>query len=229
MKQSVCHKYLALILPLLFILSFPFIFNSCIGVGMDITLNKDGSGTITLEYIIRQSFDSLGKLDGNERWNTIPVGRADFMRTIDRIPEMKLLSFSSKENAENIIVNAKMEFDNLRALTAFLDMSGRRSSYSGDANSGSLVLTLTEGLNTDQGNWNNENLIDLIAVISEQYQVKMSMSFPNEGSLKITDAQGLLSELPGSEIKQMGKNVSFTLPLYTVLSSTGGINVEFMW
>ena len=224
MKIPGCLKLQVLILPLLFLLS------SCIGVVMDITLNQDGSGTIAIEYSVWRSLDSLGKLDGNERWNTVPVGRADFMRTMDRIPEMKLLSFSSKETETDFIVNAKMEFANPNVLMAFLDAGGRRSSFTGDARSGSLVLTLAEDKNLSQGNGNNDSLDELIAVISGQYKVQMSMSFPNEGSLEITNGRGLsLSGLPESEINKAGKKVSFTLPLYTVLSSTNGLNAEFRW
>ena len=197
---------------------------------MEITLNQNGSGTIEVEYTVSRSLDSLGKLDGNERWNTIPVGKADFTRTIDRIPEMKLLSFSSKENERDLTVTAKLEFENLKALTAFLDAGGRRSSLSGDARSGSLVLTLAEGKNLSQDNGDINELYRLIADISEPYLIKISMSFPNEGRLQITNALGLpLPELPGSEIKSAGKKVSFALPLFAVFSSTEGINAEFHW
>ena len=215
-------KFQALILVLLFIL------NSCIGVGMDITLNQNGSGTIEIEYNVSRSLDSLGKLDGNERWNTIPVGRADFMRTMDRIPGMKLLSFSSKESEKDFTVNAKMEFDDPRALMAFLDAGGRHSYFSGDASSGSLVLTLSEGKNSLQGK--NDGLDRLISAISEQYQIRVSMSFPNEGSIVITNNLGIsLPGLPEYEIIQSGKKVSLKLPLNAVLSSTEGIKAEFRW
>ena len=222
MKQSRHLKFYVFFLSLLFLL------NSCIGIGMDITLNQNGSGTIAIEYIISRSLDSLGKLDGNENWNTIPVGRADFMRTLDRIPGIKLLSFSSKENETDFIVNAKLEFDNLGTLMAFLDAGGRRSSLTGDARSGSLTMILAEA--TNSGGKKNASLDGLIAAVSERYQVKVSMSFPNAGSVGIISDQGIsLQGLPGSEIVPTGKKVSFTLPLYAVLSSTDGINAEFKW
>ena len=192
---------------------------------MDITLNRDGSGIITLEYLVSKSLDSLGRLDGNERWNTIPVGRADFERTMARLPEMKLLSFSIKEQGRNLATNAKMEFANLRALMAFLDAGGLRSSLQGDAASGRILLTLSEGTGR-----RSPGLDKLIADISDSYSVSMSMTFPAGGNLLVTDAKGLaLPAMPGSEIKPAGKQVSFAIPLYEVLSSTGGINVEFNW
>ena len=219
MKPVKHHKWLIIISPIL------FLFSSCFGVSLEISLNQNGSGIIALEYQVSRAIESLGKLDGNERWNTIPVGREDFERTMDRLPGMKLLSFSSKENEKNLITNAKMEFNNLQALQTFLDAGGRRSSFSGDARSGHIFMTLTEGNDKE-----NAGLTKLLAEISENYAVKITMDFPSAGNLKITNNKGLpLTEIPGSEIVSSGKKVSCSFPLYAVLSSTEGINVELQW
>jgi len=210
---------LVAVLPLLILLS------SCVDISMDITLNRDGSGTIALEYLVSQALESLGRLDGNERWNTIPVGRADFERTMDRLPGMKLLSFSSRDQGRYLATNAKMEFANLRALMAFLDSGGLRSSFQGDAAGGRITMTLSEG-----NGINNTALDKLIAEVSVSYFVRMSMTFPTEGSLNLTDAKGIqIHALPESLINPRGEQVSFIIPLYEVLSSTEGINVEFSW
>jgi hypothetical protein len=202
-----------------------FVLSSCLGVSVDIAFNQRGSGDVTLEYQISKTLDALGKLDGNERWNTIPVGKADFERTIDRLPGIKLTSFSSKEDKNDLIIKAKMEFEDLNSLMSFLDSSGLRSSFSGDARSGRIFLTLTEARAQS-----NTNLEKLIAEIVGSYSVKLSMIFPNEGSVKITNGRGLsLADIPGSVISSPGKKVSFSLPLYGVLSATEGINVEFRW
>ena len=190
---------------------------------MDISLNQNGSGTVALEYQISKSLDSLGKLDGNERWNTIPVGRADFERTMDRLPDMRLLSFSSKDDGKNLVISARMEFSNLSGLFAFLDAGGRRSSFSGDANSGRIALTLAQGTETQ-----NQSLDALIASISEGYEVRMSMSFPGEGNLFVSDGMGMPVK-PDIGFQRRGKKVSCGFPLYEILSSRDGIIVEFQW
>jgi hypothetical protein len=202
-------------------LSFLLLFGSCLGINADITLNQNGSGTLSLEYRISKSLDALGRLDGNERWNTIPVGRADFERSLDRLPDMKLLSFASKEDAKDLIINAKLEFANLPALLAFMDASGQRSSFT----AGSLVFTLSEGTNNQ-----NDSLNKLIASVSESYSVKLSMTFPANGTLVLTDKRGrALTALPGAEINSGGKKVSFSVPLYEVLAAGEGIRLEFRW
>ena len=218
------NKPVFLLFPLLLTLS------SCFGVNADITLNQNGSGTVTLVYRISKSLDSLGKLDGNERWNTIPVGKADFERSLDRLPEIKLLSFSSKEDAKDVIITAKMEFAAIGSLLAFLDASGRRSTFSGDAGSGRLALTLNEGTKNEGVKNENAGLTKLIADISDGYSVRVSVTFPGTGSLALTDSQGkAITTLPGAEFIQGGKTASFDIPLYQVLSSTDGINAVFSW
>ena len=206
-------------LPVLFLLS------SCLGVNADITLNQNGSGTIALEYQISQSLDTLGRLDGNERWNTIPVGRADFERTLDRLPGMRLLSFSSGDSGRNLVNRARMEFANINALLAFMDAGGRRSSFSGDINSGALVLTLNEGVTVE-----NQALYVLLRDVSESYSVRISMSLPKEGRLSITDRHGNpLAAIPGGEIGSTGRRLFFSFPLHEVLTAREGLNAEFLW
>ena len=204
---------------------FLLIFSSCFGVSVDIAFDQKGSGDVTLEYQISKALDALGKLDGNERWNTIPVGKADFERTMDRLPGMKLTSFSSKEDRNNLIINAKMEFENLNSLMSFIDASGLRSSFSGDAHSGRIFIVLNGAKAR-----NNTALEKFIAEITEAYSVKLSMVFPNSGSVKIVNGRGLqLNEIPGSVINSTGKKVSCSFPLYSVLSAAEGINIEFRW
>ena len=209
----------AIFTPLLFLLS------SCFGVNADIALNQNGSGTIAVEYHISGSIDAIGRLDGNERWNTIPVGRADFERTLDRLPGMKLLSYSSANEGKNLVIRAKMEFESIQGLLAFMDAQGRRSSFTGDGKSGRLAITLNEARENQA-----ESLRMLVSNIAESYFVRMSMSFPSEGNLVITNAGGNHPiTIPGSESSARGRRVFFSFPLYEVLYATEGIAAEFSW
>ena len=181
-------------------LSVLVLFSSCLGLNLDISLNTNGSGTVSLEYQVSRNMDSLGRLDGNERWNTIPAGRADFERTLDRLPGMRLLSFSSREDDRDIFFNARMEFDSIQTLLSFLDAAGRRSFYRLDANSGHLELTLSEGRE------NNNIAIEKLAMeVFDSYSLNIRMTFPN------------------------GRSTSFSFPIYEILSSSERMSVEFNW
>jgi len=102
---------------------------SCLGIAADITIRADGSGKISLEYRVSQMLESLGRLDGNEGWPAIPVGRADFERSLSRIPGIRMSFFSSQEKpnalgGRDLVTNVTLEFANAAALLAFLDNSG---------------------------------------------------------------------------------------------------------
>ena len=215
-------KYIARFFTLI---SFSLLFCSCLGLNIDIALNNNGGGIVSLEYRISQYLETLGKLDGNEMWNTIPAGRADFERTLDRLPEMKLLSFSSREDEKDTVISARIEFQNINSLLAFLDAEGSRSSFSGDGRSGRIGFILSEG-----SSMRDEVFFELIRDISASYTVAFNMSFPGEGNLTLNDSQGrTLTDIPGLVLRPSGRNVSVTLPLYEILSSTEGINLEFSW
>ena len=199
------------------------LFSSCFGVNLDISLNENGSGTITLEYKISRSLDNLGKLDGNERWNTIPVGKADFERSLDRLPDIKLISFSSNETNDDLVIRAKMEFQKLSGLFSFLDARGGKSSFSGEKEKGIITINLSE-----PGNFDNQHLLKLITEISRNYEVALSMSFPAEGTMRVFDTAGKPLS-PDREYTAKGKKVSCIFSLSEVLTSANGINVEMAW
>jgi len=70
-----------IVLPFLLLL-----FNSCIGLSLDIQMRRNGSGRLLMEYRVSRMAEAIGRLDGNENWPIIPNGRADFERTLRGFP-----------------------------------------------------------------------------------------------------------------------------------------------
>ena len=191
---------------------------------MDISMNRNGSGMVTINYRISRVLESLGRLDGNEDWNTVPVGKADFERTIERLPGVKLLSFASKEDDINTVIDVKLEFSSPGDLIAFLDASGQKADFSGDGNSGRMVFSLS-----DSNGIKNSGLQKLIADITENCTVRIGMTFHDQAELSLLDNSGKTKTIPGSEIHSPGKTVSLLIPLFEILSAEGGIKAEFRW
>ena len=193
--------------------------SSCFGISANIVLNQNGSGSINLEYQISKSLDSIGRLDGNQRWNTIPVGRSDFERTLSRLQDIRLLSFSDREDENNIYFYVRLEFSNMQGLLSFLDAYGQLSIYSEINTTKSLTLILSPGSEIS-----NPLLLHLLSDISYGYYINIEMNFPGEGSLTVNDGLGNIIK-PLSR----GRNLSASIPLFDVLSSSNGINLEFNW
>jgi hypothetical protein len=195
--------------------------SSCLAVSADIALNADGSGTLALEYRMSLALKNLGEQDGNERWYPLPAGKADFERTLQRLPGLKLLSFSSKEDGKDLIVAANLSFSDPGALTAFLDAYGEGAVYT----PGRLLLTLYEG-----GGKENKELESLFAEISSGYPVEIRLSLPGEGSLAVLDGSGRpASPIPGAGVEAKGKALSFAAPLAEIFSARNGLSLDFRW
>ena len=207
---------------LLCLLSIGFL-SSCIGVNTNISFNADNSGTISLEYRVNQALLSLGRFDGNEAYPTLPVGRIDFERTIARVPGLSLVSHSTRDEAMDSIITARLRFRDINALLGFLDASGSLAMYGNEQGSQKLTLVLGTGiLNRDN------TLYELIRDISGSYNISFSFSFPSDASLELLDNQGRANNA-ASQINPQGRNIMFSMPLEHVLYADNGLIAQIMW
>jgi hypothetical protein len=198
-------------------------FNSCIGVSTDILMRRDGSGTIVMEYRYSRMLETIGRLDGNEKWQVIPVGRADWDRTLARLPGMKLVSFSARERENDLINNITLEFKNAAALTAFLDSSGRRASFNG---ANQLNVILNEGPSSAI----NPDLMELMKQTSAGYRFKISFSAEGNSTMTVSNGEGGALVPPASAgMVTSGKKVSLDIGTGELLSLREGIGVSFSW
>ena len=211
---------------ILFLIIFLLILNSCIGISADIVMRKDGSGKISLEYRFSRMAEVLGRLDGNENWHIIPTGRADIERTVARIPDMRLVSFSSRDGDKEIVNKAELEFKNTEALLAFLDPSGRRASLSRGNGSNSLTVIIMEPPSVAM----NADLLDLVQQVSSGYELKLSFSANGNSAMTLSDGIGKTAEPPrGAKIVSSGKKVSLEMGTGDILGLKQGLGVSFNW
>jgi hypothetical protein len=198
--------------------------SSCVGVGADLTIRADGSGLIELEYRISRFAESLGKLDGNEGWPLVPVGRADFERTVSRVEGLKLRSFSSKDDGKDLVNTVKLEFADAKALLRFLDASGQRASLLEENGQRRLTLILSSGAERL-----SPEVLDVFTLVSAGYSLRLSFTVPGKGSLSLSDAEGNpVKDAPGTLVSS-GKKVSFTCPLGDLLASRGGLRLSLLF
>ncbi|GHV95106.1 hypothetical protein AGMMS50293_14260 [Spirochaetia bacterium] len=216
-----------------FVLLGIVVLNSCIGVSADITVRADGSGKIALEYRVSRMAEALGRLDGNERWQTIPAGRADFERSLARLPGMRLVSFSTKNETNSggdIINNAELEFKNIDALLAFLDPSGKRSAFSRENGTNKLSLTLLDPASSTAPGAPDPQLLELARQVSAGYELNVSFSADGNASLTLADGTGAtLVPVPAAKVISPGKKVSLAIGTGELLSLEHGLTVQFTW
>jgi hypothetical protein len=202
-----------------------FLVNSCLGASASIVMRSDGSGKITLEYRVSQMLESMGRLDGNERWPAIPVGKADFQRSMARIPGLRLASFSSKEvrnktsGSGDLVTKAVVEFKNTAALLSFLDSTGSHASLVQDNGKNVLRLVLLDPASAVT----DGDLLSLLKEISAGYQISFGLSAPKDASLIVTPP------VPSARLVPQGKKVSFAIDVGELLTLENGLVIEISW
>ena len=201
-----------------------FLLCSCFGAYADISIKTDGSGSITLEYRVSQMLESLGRLDGNERWPAIPVGRADFDRSLAGIPGLRLGSFSSKntpnkKGGADLVTRVNLEFNDTGALVTFLDKSGTQTYFSRE-NGNKLHITLLDpGMAVSDA-----DLSSLVRDISDGYEIGISLNAPKNAILSTVP-----TDIKAAKLVSQGKTVSFSIGLAELLALNEGLALEVTW
>jgi len=219
MNKNPQKKALFLLFAPLFLLTL----NSCIGISMDIQMRKDGSARVSVEYCYSVMAETIGKFDGNENWPVVPVGRADWERTTERVSGMKLVSFSSlHKNSQDVITNVMLEFDSTDALLKFIDPAGNRTSIS----AGRLEITVNKPLPSQV----NGDLLELMRQVSGNYRFAVSFTAEENSTLVITDAHGKEISLPqDAQIVPSGRKTSLSIAIPEIFTLKNGLGVRFTW
>jgi hypothetical protein len=211
---------------LLAILVLPAL-SSCLGLSADFQIRKNGSVKLAMEYRFPRTAENIGKLDGNERWQIIPAGRADWERTTARVEGMKLSSFSSANDAKDIVNKVTVEFSNTDALLKFLNPAagGKRASLTSSGGSNTLKIIFTEPSGEI-----NADLLELMKQVSYGYKLKISFNADKDSTISFTDGAG--NPIPPPETAEAvpkGKKVSFSIDTAELLSRKEGLGVELKW
>jgi len=202
--------------------------NSCIGLSLNIQMNKDGSGRLSMEYRISKMINSLGALDGNESMPSIPVGKTDWERTVNRIPGAKLVSFSSVEEKQDTVIKVVIDYKDDQSLIALLDPFGGNAAIKREGQSGKLdIVLLDEPI--DYSDY-DEELLDLMRVFAEGYDISVSFSGQGNSTLTVTDGAG--NTIPAQTTAKTvlsGRKVSYSIGIMDMLDIKKGLGLRFAW
>jgi hypothetical protein len=205
---------------IVFLLLIISVFSSCIGLSMDIQLRKDGSARINMEYRISGMAEVIGKLDGNQNWPIVPVGRADWERTVERIDGARLVSFSSRERQREVITVVALNFDNTESLLKFLESAGASMS------TGRLDLTINKPLSSAI----DDDLLELIQQVSDGYKFEIGFTAEGNSNLTVTDGNGKEIPIPNSaRVVSSGKKTSLSIDIAEIFTLADGLGIKFTW
>jgi len=203
-----------------------FLFNSCLGLSLDIQMNRNGSGRVTMEYRISNLLNSIGALDGNESSAVIPVSRDDWERSIENIPGVKLVSFSKRVNALDNTVNAVFDYPDPQSLALLLDSTGKSVSISQTGQSGVLNMILYDEPSSNY----DENLLALMRSFFNEYNITINFSAQTNSTLTVTNGKGNAGNIPSFvTAAQSGRRVSLSVGTIDLLEIPDGLGVKIVW
>jgi hypothetical protein len=194
------------------------VFLSCIGAGSNIRINGDGSGVIKLEYRIAQALEDMGKLDGNERWLPVPVGRADLERTVERIEGLKILSYSAAKSGADTLHSAELSFSNPGALSSFLDSSGRFFQADFSARRIRLVFPAMEKMDGE--------FREMLGGALQGYDFSLSLTLPGTVSVSWSGEGG--DAYPGT-CSVNGPALDYSAPMADLVFLESALTMEISW
>ncbi|MDR2662510.1 MAG: hypothetical protein LBC31_05885 [Treponema sp.] len=196
------------------------LFCSCIGAESRVRLNGDGSGVISCEYRVARDLESLGKLDGNERWLPVPVGRADLERSAARIDGLTLVSYSSREAGADTVHRAEFSFADPPALEAFFDSSGRY--FKADMAKKKITLSFPGS------EARNEEFEKLAREALEGYAFFLALTLPEAPRVSWFDSEGKTAVFPGTS-RVTGTGVECGIPMADLVFLKAPLTMEISW
>lgn len=200
-------KTITLIVPVLFLLS------SCLGIESRMVMNRDGSGTLTLNYKISRMIKDMELQNGEGGMLPLPVSEEDFRRTAERTQGVRLLSVKQSEDEENISIEARLEFDAVEALNGLSAPGQMQLSYEAAGGTQKLrqVLSAAAGEVTPE-------TVEMLETLFAGYE----LSFLIETQTPIKrHSLGVLSE--------DGKQLTYGVTIPELYSSRQDILLEVEW
>jgi len=196
-------------------------FLSCIGVASRVTINQDGSGTIQLEYRIARGLESLGALDGNEKWLSVPAGRADLERTAVGIQGLSLVSYTSRQAGNDMIHSADFSFTTVEALSAFFDSTGRQ--FLADINGKRITFSFPEQKEPDP------EFQGLLTGVLEGYGFSLSLTVPGKAQYQWLDKEGKTMQNYRGNCVARNNMVEYTVPMAQLVFLDASQKMEVRW
>ncbi len=191
--------------------SATLLLGSCVGIAAEGTIKADGSGTVSVVYRVSRMVESMGKLEGNQKYLPLPIGKLDFENGLAKTSGLTLQSWSEKRTEDELRIEASVAFSSMDALGSFMDASGRGVKISKDNGVTTVSLTLTDG-----GSPLDPDLKNLVDAAFSDYTISLSFTLPSPPK---SNENG----------QTAGNVVSFSSPVNAVLESDKALVWTFSW
>ena len=203
------------------IILIPVFLASCLGASSQIKINSNGSGTIKQEYRISHQLQSMGNTDGGESSLPLPTGKEDLERTVERVPGLRLVSYSQREDEKDLIINAEFAFDSPEALAALME--------NGDQQLNVDIKNKKIRLHLPAGESGEEAFKSMLIAAFAGYDFSFSISVPGSVKAAWYDESGkAVQKYPGT-LSARNSTVEYTVPMGELVYLENSLELEITW
>jgi len=209
---------------LMLLLGIAILLSSCIGIKSNVSFNRDGTGTINMEYRISKMLTEMGEADV-----PLPVSEEDMKTAVSGNPNLTLKKVSQREDEKDVYITSEIEFKNVSEFTD-LESFGQMP-MSLEEKGGEVIFTqmISEGKSeaappgeTKEGESAPEEMDaatkEMMASFFEGYELSFEVNAPTE----ITYHN--LGELSANR-----KSVTYSIPLLEMDSLEEETVLEVRW
>lgn len=191
---------------------------SCIGVDSTVSFNRDGSGTMLLEYRISKMLTEMGEGDSEA---PLPLSEDEMKAAIESNPNLELKRVSQREDDQDVYITAEVGFKNIDDVTeveTFQDMPMSLEKSGGEYTYRQLI---SEGQSAEEQGEQQEMDAETKAMMAqffEGYELSFTVKAPS------TVTFHSMGELSADR-----KSVSYSIPLLDMNSLTEETVLEVKW
>ncbi|MDR2767781.1 MAG: hypothetical protein LBB82_05580 [Treponema sp.] len=199
---------------------------SCIGTSTTMTLNGDGSGTVTLEYRLSRELGGMGEQDGNAGEPPLPVGRKDVERTVARIGGLRLDSYRESRTDRDYVYTFTISFDRKEALETLMN-NNTGQGFSLKDRGITMILPLAEEDFTPFDPL-DESAAQIIPAL-EGYDFSVVYNLPAKASVVWKNARGGVLDAGPGVCEVQGNSVRYTVGMKDLLFLQEQVAMEISW
>ena len=198
----------------------PLFLLSCIGTSSQIKINNDGSGTITQIYRISHELQNMGKTDETAEMYPLPTGKEDLERTVERIPGLRLVSYTSRQDEKDLIINAGFAFDTPEALALLMENQQFKIDLSGKK----ITIHFPAGEDSEAASFK-----EIFLAAFTGYNFAISLTVPGMAKASWFDGSGKsVQQYPGT-FSVRNSTVDFTVSMGELVYLDNPLNLEINW
>jgi hypothetical protein len=191
---------------------------SCLGVEMDLKINRDGSGTADMAFHISQIFFQL---DPESQDVPVPITKEEMEASYAGVDGITVLDVTEEDMEEKKIITASLKFNSVEALTggdqemfegAVLEKEGDRTIFRTI-----LKEAAEDGMEAEESNVEQEEMV-------KQYFAGYSFVYRVQAPSKIRSHS--IGELSAD-----GKTVTYEMPMYEFnsMKNSEPLVMELSW